>query len=179
MKSCVLIALLLMLPIYHWTCLAHDPEDFLLEKEDSRLRSAENIKEKVDALTIALDRRLSVLEYRRLKTDHYQWEKKCKRDQLLYQIEPYTDDRLLQDYVKCLLSLLRKVEGAFSTSRPQSLKNALRNLKKKSENHLKILEQLEPVYSSDKQNAPLLKKAVLLTRKSVSGAEKGLKQIAY
>jgi len=168
--------LILSLIVLSNTSIAYDPDDFLLPVEDSRLRRAQTLKERVDAHLVALQRRLKILEHRYLlKNDDEDWAEKLKKNEPLNTLDAYPDDRLLRDYRRGMNSLLLKVEGYFETRRSRSLKDALRALKKNAEKFLKVLNELEPVVVlKDDDSKRDLRRSVRLTEKAVSGAKSGL-----
>lgn len=154
---------------------ATGPDDYLLAKEDRQLRVCENIEERVALMIKVLRRRMLVLEARHLKSGADELEKLRKKNEMLAVVADYTDDRLLSDYTSGLRSILLKIEGQFGSANYKIMGPALRELKKAGGQFMKILQALEPKIGGRADITPLLQRAIALTDKAVTGAERGLK----
>lgn len=171
--------LLLGLLFFPLAAAQHDPEDYLLEKEDSLYRELDGFDVRVNMLLHALERRITVLECRQLDPGGASLAKLAQKDELLAALDEYTDDRLLRDYAKGFRSLMLKVDGVYAYDRSPALLELLRSIRKKGEKFQGTLERLEPALRREQKNLPWLNQSLELTRKAVAGAGKGLKAAGF
>ncbi|MBN2432237.1 MAG: hypothetical protein JXQ27_12225 [Acidobacteria bacterium] len=159
---------------------AQTADDYLLPREDLRVRYAENIRQRTDALLDVMSRRLNTLEHRYVTRDRPAWVRQLEKDETLRAVDTYSDDRLLADYHRALYSLLVRIEGAYGRGWGTVLKGAVHALRKHSEKYVAFLEQVEPLLPADEKLRTEYERALALTRKAVDGAraaEKAMKDL--
>lgn len=155
----------------------HDPDDYMLEKEDQIYRDAEDFTGKANVILGLLERRLLVLSSRHLQLNPKTMSKKM-REELIKPLLDYTDDRLLRDYNQALRKLLGDIDSRFRHSRGRIMYETLSQLKKKTGGFAGLLGQLEPVLSKSEDCRLQLSEAITLTQKANAGAIKGLDGIS-
>jgi len=159
---------------------AQTADDYLLPREDLRVRYAENIRQSTDALLTVMSRRLNTLEHRYISLDREEWMRQLEKDDTLRVVDTYTDERLLSDYHRAMYSLLLRIEDAYARGWGTVLKGAVHTLRKHSESYLEFLEKVGPQLPEDEKLQAEYDRALALTRKAVAGtraAEKAMKDV--
>lgn len=150
--------------------------DYLTEEEDDFVREAQEPDQRIKVFMKIIDRRLKAITGETPAPDDKKAQKNQEEENRRWGVLPKLDRAgYLKQYILAIDEAMAKLEDAYERNpKATALTKALKNLLESTDEHLKILRNLESLVKSEQEKSLLsdaIEKAILAHK----GAEDGLK----